>query len=133
MPHKWFDKLSRLIEWWNNFWFDGQYTLHLWYLNAGGPWQLCLAVFFRKTYLWEKNKKIWSKMMPKLGFSFILKNFVIDFCWKHTNIMSIDIGIYFIVQISYLGKFLVLSYSRTGFQAVRLEVSLITYISWWNE
>ena len=44
-------------------------------------------------------------MTPKYVFSFIFKNFVIDFCWKHTKI-KIDIVIYFTVQVRYPGKFL---------------------------
>ena len=53
---KWFDQLSRLIEWFvhadsdgrNNFWFDCQSTFYVWHLNAVGPLQLYLATFVHK-------------------------------------------------------------------------------------
>ena len=77
---KWFDKLSRLIEWCvhtdsdgrNNVWFDCQSAFYVWHLNAMRPWQLYVATFFHKNSLQAKTKK-WSKVTQKQGFSIFWK------------------------------------------------------------
>ena len=64
ISHKWFDELSRLIEWFLHADSDGiifYSTLNLWHVNAGGPLQLYLARVFRKNSLC-------AKMTIKRGF-----------------------------------------------------------------
>ena len=59
LSDKWFDELSRLIEWFvhadsdgrNNFWFDCQSIFYVWHLNAVGSLQLYLATSFHKNSL----------------------------------------------------------------------------------
>ena len=85
ISHKWFDKLSRSIEWFFYADSDGVifgFTINLLcinllystFINAGGPLQYYLARVFKKNSLS-------AKMSPKYGF-FLLKNVVFDFCWK---------------------------------------------------
>ena len=65
VSHKWFDELSRLIEWFvhadgdgrNNFWFDCHSTLCVWYVNAEDSLQLYLATFCSRRSLWTKTTK----------------------------------------------------------------------------
>ena len=57
VSHKWFDELSRLIEWYLHDDNDGillHSTLYLWYGNAGGTLQLYLAKVFRRNSLCAK-------------------------------------------------------------------------------
>ena len=62
VSHKWFDELSRLIEWFLHADSDKiifYSTLYLWHLNAGRPLQLCLARACRRNSLcakWPQNK-----------------------------------------------------------------------------
>ena len=132
---KWFDKLSRLIEWFvhadsdgrNNVWFDCQSAFYVWHLNAVRPWQLYLATFFHKNSLQAKTKKM-IQSDPKTRFFHFLKNFAIYFCWK-CPLIKIYAVIYLTVQIPNLGKFLLFSYNLKGFQPISLQDSLITNTS----
>ena len=87
ISHKWFDESSRLIEWFlhadsdgkNNFGFDGQYTLNLRHLNAGGPLQLYLTINFLEKILfgqkWPQNRVfplLW-KFVPLILAGNVLK------------------------------------------------------------
>ena len=65
-------------QWWNNFWFDGQSTLYLWHLNAGGPLQLYLAEFFRRNSLRVKTKK-YAQKWPQ--------NRVFPLFWKSSSLI----------------------------------------------
>ena len=68
-----------------NVWFDGEFTLYLWHLNAGGPLQLYLARFFPPELLGKFSfGQKQQNMFKNNPFFFILKNFVIGFCWKCT-------------------------------------------------
>ena len=67
-----------------NVWFDSEFTLYLWHLNAGGPLQLCLARFFPPEFLGKFSFGQKQNMLNNNPFFFILKNFVIGFCWKPT-------------------------------------------------
>ena len=85
VSHKWFDELSRLIEWFLHADSDGIFfsTLYLWNLNAGGPLQLYLATALGEIPLAQK----WPQARVFLLFWQIL---YIDFCRK---LMQIKIGV----------------------------------------
>ena len=70
-------------------------------------------------------------MTQKQGFSIILKNFAIDFCWN-CPLIKIYIVTYFTVEIPYLGKLLLFSYNLKGVQPISLRDSLITNTSCLN-
>ena len=73
VPLKWFDELSRLIE--QFYMLIMMESFLVWWPIYSVS--LYIAKFFRKNFLW-------AKMTLKQGFFFILKYFVIDFCWKCT-------------------------------------------------
>ena len=78
---KWFDQLSRLIEWFvhadsdgrNNVWFDCQSTFCLTF-KCCGTIAVVLSHICSQKFPIGKNK-----VTQKQGFSVILKNFAIDF------------------------------------------------------
>ena len=62
LSHKWFEELSRLIEWFLDadsdgmiFWFDCQSTISLTFKSSEGLLQLYFDRFFRKNSLWAKT------------------------------------------------------------------------------
>ena len=71
-------------------------------------------------------------MTQKQGFSLILKNFAIDFCWK-CPFIKIYVVIYLTVKIPYLRKYLLFSQNLKGFQPISLQNSLITNSSCLND
>ena len=70
-------------------------------LGYGAMWECTWQrkFFFVGKFSLSDNDEKWSKMTQKWEFSFILKNFGIDFCWNlNENIYSL--------QITYLAKLL---------------------------
>ena len=81
ISHKWFDELSRLIEWFLHADSDGiifYSTLNLWHVNAGGPLQLYLARVFRKNSLCTKMtiKRVFLLTFKKFYHWYLLEMYL---------------------------------------------------------
>ena len=73
-----------------------------------------------------------TKNSSKIGILLYFEKFCHLFL-PETYLKKIDIVIYFTVQTSYLGKSLFLRCSWKVVQQIRLQDSLITHMSWWND
>ena len=87
------------------------------------------AHFLGKALFGQKQQKM-IENDTTFGFYHYFENLFFFFAGNVLK-LKIDIVIYLSVQIPYLGKFLLMSYSRKGFQPIRLQDSLITNTSCW--
>ena len=75
LSHKWFEELSRLIEWFLDadsdgmiFWFDCQSTIYLWHLRVLRDYYSCTLTDFLGKILFGQKQQTMIENDPKIGF-----------------------------------------------------------------